>query len=180
MTEPISLAQAHEHLRIGLYTGLFTPFAYILGSHVLDRMEKAKTRQIMLSVSEFGHDFLVGQDGSLVAGSVFPGIHQGSGMVFGKSDVSLKYIDALKLLHWYLGLHNDIQEARLNEEGCEESHFSGRPDINPGVHWTERTPIIYRLTSRDRAGAFQLLAQGLNEVSGETNVVISSIGGRGC
>ena len=177
MAEPISFAQAHAHLKIGLYTGLFTPLTYILGSHVLDRMSKANTRQIMLAAADFGTDFLVQSDGGLIAGSVYPGIHQGSGMVFGKSDVSLKYIDSLQQLHWFLGLHNDIQESRLDEEDYEEHHFSGRPDINPGVHWTERTPIVYRLTNRDQPGAYGLLDLGLDRVAAGANIVTTSIEG---
>lgn len=174
--EPISHAELLQHLGIGLRGGFILPFTYILGAHVLNYMAARGVRQSVISLSDISGASLVTVDQkTLIAGAIDWSIHTGEGMRFSRGEVSLKYINALQQLHWFCGIHNDIQESRLDAPDSVEHHFTGLTNVNPGVHWTERTPITYRLTDQSEDDARGMLAQALGEENGEIPFIIASI-----
>lgn len=144
MKTPIN--SAFSVLRDLHLAGLLNPLTYVLGCHVLHAMQRNNVRQIMLSASGFGNAVLLGEDGALIAGAVQGIMHTKEGaQVYSVNDVSPKYVSALKELHFTGILLNDVMESNLNNPDAALYHFSGDPCFSPGTHWTEKTPIVYRM-----------------------------------
>lgn len=174
--ESVTHAELLQHLGVGLRGGFILPFTYILGAHVLNYMSARGVRQSVIALKDIAGSSLIAADQkTLIAGAIEWSIHTGEGVRLSRGEVSLKYVNALQQLHWFCGIHNDIQESRLDSPDFADYHFTGLTNVNPGVHWTERTPITYRLTDCSEDDARGMLAQALGDENGKSPAVIASV-----
>lgn len=161
--KPVDYLQSFQLLETGARMGLFPAFAYVLGAHVLHRMHTREVRQITLAPGDLNGVVLMDKYSRFMAGRVEDMIHEGLGMPVGDTryHISANYIDALQKLHWGGILYSDILESRLDAPGAEDVHFTMLPELREGVHWTEKTPVCYRMPSHSVETAFEQVASQL-------------------
>lgn len=154
MQEPISYRHLFQVLEVGLRSGALPGFAYSLGCHVLDFMAANNVRQAMLALPSISEVTLTDSHSRIIAGDLGSLVHEGVGFspsALTASRVSLHYIAALQKLHWSGLMRSDILESRLNDRQFMDAgaHFTMLPDTRDGVHWTEETPMVYRIPELD-------------------------------
>lgn len=168
-----NLMQHRQAYRLGEVAerlGYLPVFALILLGQVLHQMHRNNaSRQIMLGLDQICGRILTDGKGGLLVGDLQPLLHAGHSSHVegvGRAQISLHYIGALQKLQDMRLLFSDILESRLDEwdAGGAQGHFTQLPGLVEGKHWSEKTPIIYRLPSvpfeEAQESAFQFCFSG--------------------
>lgn len=137
------LASAMLLIQSGLNVGFYSPVAAALAVNVMQAMRELKARKMVLALDDMDGRVLADKSGRPIIGPLMPLLHSGVGYSVGPKDISSSYIDALQKLHYSGLLLNDYRVGILQSDDAVQYHFSARPDIIPGLHWSELTPITY-------------------------------------
>lgn len=109
--------------------------AFFLGAHVVQRMVKARARQIVMTGLD-AQTSLVKVANSVYAGPITRSMTE--------------YITALQDLHFRAGIWNSMTVASLGDVSCATKHFTLSPGLTFGVHYSFDTPIYYQVIPATR------------------------------